>query len=132
VKGFTKCVEIWNNTPHHRIHAVGLYLNTMLSYSCRFRFDAKVMDGFLQCVQRMVLTPIECSEISKQMEVYRLATTTFGYNMVVQNNSNKMLVKLQVQFVSTFKLSNFKVFPFYLYITLWKYNLLSFIFVYSL
>ena len=51
--------ERWNNTLHLPIHAAGLYLNPAFSYACGFQFDVEVMDGFLQCVQRMVLTPSE-------------------------------------------------------------------------
>ena len=39
--------ERWNNTLHRPIHAAGIYLNTAVFYSCGFRFDAEVMDGFL-------------------------------------------------------------------------------------
>jgi hypothetical protein len=60
-EGFTRRAEIWsvideqwNNTLHHLIHAAGLYLNPAYSYACGFRFDAEVMDGFFQCVQRIV------------------------------------------------------------------------------
>ena len=49
--------ERWNNTLHRPIHVVGIYLNPAFSYSYGFRFDVEVMDGFLTCVQRMVLDP---------------------------------------------------------------------------
>eukprot|EP00253_Pinus_taeda_P025528 PITA_25528 len=42
--------ERWNNTLHHPIHAVGLFLNPAFSYACGFDFDAEIMDGFLSCV----------------------------------------------------------------------------------
>ena len=84
--GFTRRAELWsviderwNNTLHRPIHAAGLYLNPAFSYACGFQFDAKVMDGFLQCVQRMVLTPSERADISRQMEIYRMSGGTFGY-----------------------------------------------------
>jgi hypothetical protein len=51
--------ERWNNTLHRPICAAGLYLNLAYSYGCGFRFDTVVMDGFFQCVQTMVLTPVE-------------------------------------------------------------------------
>jgi hypothetical protein len=53
----------------------------------------------------MVLTLIECSEISKQMEIYKLSAGTFGYNLAIQNMTTRMLSKLQVKFVSNFKIS---------------------------
>jgi hypothetical protein len=77
--------EQWNNTLHRPIHATELYPNPAYSYACGFRFDAEVMDGFFQCVQRIVLTLAKHSKISKQMEIYKLATRTFGYDMVVQD-----------------------------------------------
>ena len=52
--------EWWNHTLHRPIHAAGLYLNPSFSYACGFQFDAKVMDGFLQCVQTLVLTVKFC------------------------------------------------------------------------
>ena len=48
------------------------------------------MDGFLQCVHRMVLTPSERAEISRQMEIYRMSGGTFGYDMVVQDRTTRM------------------------------------------
>ena len=82
--------ERWNNTLHRPIHAAGLYLNPAFSYACGFQFDAEVMDGFLQCVQRMVLTPSERAEISRQMQIYRMSGGTFGYDMVVQDRTTRM------------------------------------------
>lgn len=56
-EGFTKRSEIWklideqrSNTLHHPIHVVRVYFNPAFFYSYRFRFDAKVMSGFLQIV----------------------------------------------------------------------------------
>jgi hypothetical protein len=97
--------ERWNNTLHCLIHAIGLYLNLTYSYACGFRFDVEVMDGFFQCVQRMVLTLVEHSEISKQMEIYKLGARTFGYDMAIQDGTTRMLSKLQVKFVSNFQIS---------------------------
>jgi hypothetical protein len=107
-----------------------LYLNPAFSYSCGFRFDVEVMDGFLQCVQRMVLTVVECSKISKQMEIYRLVAGTFGYDMVVQDRTTRMPSKLQVQFVSNFQIS-MSFLSIYLLLN-GNIILLSFLFVYSL
>jgi hypothetical protein len=39
-----------DGTIHRLIHAAGLYLNLTYSYACGFRFDARVMDEFFQCV----------------------------------------------------------------------------------
>jgi hypothetical protein len=97
--------ERWNNIFHCLIHAAGLYLNPTYSYACGFRFDVDVMVGFFQCVQRMVLTPIECFKISKQMEIYTLGVGTFGYYMIVHAMNTRMSCKIQVKFVSKFQIS---------------------------
>jgi len=46
--------ERWNYTLHRHIHATGIYLNVVFSYSYGFRFDDEVMDGFLTCVESKV------------------------------------------------------------------------------
>ena len=98
-EGFTKRAEIWsvtderwNNTLHCLIHVAGLYLNPTYSYACGFRFDAEVMEGFFQCVQRMVFTLTERSEISKQIEIYKLSAGTFGYDMAIQDKTTRCQV----------------------------------------
>jgi hypothetical protein len=55
----------------------------------------------------MVLTPAKCSEISKKIEIYKLSAGTFGYDMVIQDRTARMLGKLQVKFVSNFQISMF-------------------------
>jgi hypothetical protein len=89
--------ERWNNTLHRPIHAAGLYLNPAFAYACGFNFDGEFIDGFLQCVQRMVLTPAERSDISRQNEIYRMASGMLGYDMVVQDRTTRMPSKLQFQ-----------------------------------
>jgi hypothetical protein len=42
----------------------------------------------------MVLTPTECSEISKQNEIYRMASRILGYDMVVQDRTTRMPSKI--------------------------------------
>jgi hypothetical protein len=61
------------------------------------------MDGFFQCVQRMVLTPIECSKISKQIQIYKMSAGTLWYEMAIQDRTITMPGKLQ--FVSNFQIS---------------------------
>eukprot|EP00253_Pinus_taeda_P018426 PITA_18426 len=75
--------ERWNNTLQCPIHAVGIFLNPAFSYASEFVFDAKIMDGFLTCVQRMVRSPAERSEISKEIETYRMAGGTFGFDIAM-------------------------------------------------
>jgi len=84
----------WNNTLHHPIHAVGVFLNPAFAYSCGFLFDAEVMDGFFTCVQKMVPNPLERAEISKEMEVYRMAGGTLSFDMAVQDRTTKMPGKI--------------------------------------
>jgi hypothetical protein len=103
-EGLTKRAQIWgviderwNNTLHRPIHAAGLYLNPAFAYAYGFNFDGEVIDGFLQCVQRMVLTPAERSEISRQNEIYRMASGMLGYDMAVQDRTTRMPGKLQFQ-----------------------------------
>eukprot|EP00253_Pinus_taeda_P035329 PITA_35329 len=82
--------ERWNNTLHRPIHAARLFLNPGFSYACGFDFDVEVMDGFLLCVQKMVPSPEQRTEISKQIELYRIAGGTFGYDMAVNDRLIKM------------------------------------------
>ena len=82
--------EWWNNTLHRPIHAVGIYLNPTFSYPCRFVFDAEIMDGFLSCVQKMMQSPEQRIEISKQIETYRMAGGTFGFEMAITDRTIKM------------------------------------------
>ena len=64
------------------------------------------MDGFFQCVQRMVHTPAEGLEISRQMEIYRMASRVLSYEMDVLDRTAKMPRKLQFQIL---------FFPFYIF-----------------
>eukprot|EP00253_Pinus_taeda_P026349 PITA_26349 len=82
--------ERWNNTLYRTIHAAGIYLNPAFSYPCEFEFDAEIMDGLLLCVQRMVRSPAERTEISKEIEIYRMAGGTFGFDMAVIDRTTKM------------------------------------------
>jgi len=82
--------ERWNNTLHRPIHAARLFLNPAFSYACGFDFDAEIMDGFLSCVQKMVRSPEQHIEISKQIETYRMAGGTFGFEMIVTDRMIKM------------------------------------------
>ena len=84
----------WNNTLHHPIHAAGIYLNPAFSYSCGFRFDVEIMEGFLTCVERMVVSHEERAEISKEMEIYRMSGGTFGFQMAIADRKTKMPGKL--------------------------------------
>eukprot|EP00253_Pinus_taeda_P013701 PITA_13701 len=48
------------------------------------------MDGFLSCVQKMVRSSEQRIEISKQIETYRMAGGTFGFEMAVNDRMIKM------------------------------------------
>eukprot|EP00253_Pinus_taeda_P022160 PITA_22160 len=82
--------EGWNNTLHRPIHAAGIYLNPTFSYPCGFVFHTEIRDGFLTCVQRMVRSPTERIEISKEIETYRMAGGTFGFDMAMTDRTTKM------------------------------------------
>jgi hypothetical protein len=45
----------------------------------------------------MVLTPAERSEISRQNEIYRMASGMLGYDIVVQDRTTRMPGKHQFQ-----------------------------------
>jgi hypothetical protein len=99
--GFQRQLQIWgvidrrwNNTLHRPIHAAGIYLNPAFSYSCGFRFDVEVMEGFFTCVERMVLSHEERAKISKEMEIYRMSGGTFGFQMAIADRKTKMPGKL--------------------------------------
>eukprot|EP00253_Pinus_taeda_P003094 PITA_03094 len=82
--------ERWNNTLHRPIHAAGLFLNPTFSYACGFDFDTEIMDGFLSCVQKMVRSSEQRIEIFKQIETYRMAGGTFGFEMAVNDRMIKV------------------------------------------
>eukprot|EP00253_Pinus_taeda_P014613 PITA_14613 len=48
------------------------------------------MDGFFTCVQRMVPSPAERAEISKEMEIYRMAGGTFSFEMALVDRKTKI------------------------------------------
>lgn len=53
----------WRQMEHmfHRlIHATRAFVNPSISYSCDLYFDGEAIEGFFDCVQRMVLDPNEC------------------------------------------------------------------------
>jgi len=72
-------------------------------YSCGFRFDVDVIDGFLTYVQRMVPSMQECAEVFKEMEIYTMVTETFGFDMAIRDRKTKMSGKIHY-------VSNFNVF----------------------
>lgn len=82
--------ERWNNTLHRPIHAAGLSLNPAFSYAYGFDFDAEIMDGFLFRVQKMVRSPEQRIEISKQIETYKMVGGKFGFEMAITDRTIKM------------------------------------------
>ena len=104
----------WNKTLHFPIHAAGIFLNPTFSYSCGFNFDVEVMDGFLECVQRMVPSAADRSEISKELEVYRRAMGTSGFDMAINDRKNIMpskfhlVSKFLISLLPLFYISNFQ------------------------
>jgi len=98
----------WNHTLHHLIHVAGLYLNLAFYYSYGFRFDAEVMDGFFECVQRMVPSTTNHTEISQELELFKRAMGLFGFEMVFNDRTNIIPNKLII--VSNFKFHSLKFF----------------------
>ena len=88
-EGFGKQQLIWGVIDERWI-----YLNRAFSYSCGFIFHVKVMDGFFTCVQRIVPFPVECTKISKEMEIYRMTGGTFSFDIAVVDRKTKMPCKL--------------------------------------
>eukprot|EP00253_Pinus_taeda_P011756 PITA_11756 len=82
--------ERWNNTLHRPIHATRIYLNFAFYYPCGFVFDAEIRDGFLTRVQRMVRSLVERIKVSKEIETYKMACDTFGFDIVVTDRTIKM------------------------------------------
>jgi hypothetical protein len=80
------------------IHAAGIYLNPAFSYLCGFRFDVEVMEGFLTCVEKMVLSHEERVDISKEMEIYRMSGGTFVFQMAIADRKTKMPGKISLNF----------------------------------
>ena len=64
------------------------------------------MDGFFTCVERMVVSEQEREEISKEMEIYRMAGGTFGFTMAIKDRMTKMPGKLQFVSIFIVQLSN--------------------------
>jgi hypothetical protein len=52
------------------------------------------MEGFLTCVERMVLSLEERADISKEMEIYRMSGGNFGFQMDIADRKTKMPGKL--------------------------------------
>lgn len=76
----------------------------MFSFSCGYRFDAKVFDKILSCVQRMVPILHECLEISKEMEIYRMVAGTSGFSIVVQDGKTRILGKIHFASITPLKM----------------------------
>ena len=55
------------------------------------------MDGFFECVERMVEFEDDHTKISKELEVYRRVARTFGFQMAKNEKHAVMLGKLLKQ-----------------------------------
>lgn len=93
-------MEWYTVSPHSCYRS---YHIPTFSYSCGCIFDAKVIDGFLTCIQKMVPFLQECVNIYKEMEIYIMADGTCGFHMAIQRMNTKMLGKLN--FISNFIIS---------------------------
>ena len=92
------------------IHSISLF-NLKRSISTPCFLTLAILDLMLRLwmdssrVQRMVLSVQECVDISKEMEIYKMASGTFSFDMVIQDKKTKMPCKL-VHFVSNFNVSS--------------------------
>ena len=66
-------------------------------------------------------TPAERLEISRHMEIYRMASRVLGYEMAILDRTAKMPSKLQFQIL----FYPFYIFGIYYLMAIIKYNLLS-------
>ena len=69
----------WTGMLHRPIHAAALFLNLAFSYKCKFDFDEEVLEGLIECINRMVPNFETRTSITCEMEMYREATGLFGY-----------------------------------------------------
>jgi len=115
-------MEQYNPSPHSCFRS---YLIPTFSYSCGFIFDVKLVDGFLTCVQMMVLFLQECADISKETKIYTMADDTYGLDMAIQDMNTKMSSKLNftsnfimsLHYASTFKYECFLLrFSYFLFL----------------
>ena len=64
---------------HRLIHATALFLNPALSYKCKFDFDEEILEGLIECINKMVPNFETRMSITREMEMYQEATGLFGY-----------------------------------------------------
>ena len=58
-----------------------------LSYKCTFNFDGEVLEGIIECLNRMVPDVETRSSITHEMELYQEASGLFGFaNAIVDKN----------------------------------------------
>lgn len=52
------------------------------------------MDGFFTCVQKMVPSPADCVEISKEMEIYKMEGGTSSLEIAIHDRKHTIPGKL--------------------------------------
>jgi len=80
----------WTGMLHRPIHATTLFVNPDFSYKCNFDFDAEVMEGFMQCLERMVPDVDSRHAISREIEMYRESTGLFFYVDAIRERTTMM------------------------------------------
>lgn len=88
--------ERWNKTLRRPIHVAGLFLNPSFSYARDFSFDGEVLDGLIECIERMVPCAEERAEISKELEIYKSDTLTFSFQMAINSRTTLMPSKFHI------------------------------------
>ena len=78
----------WTEMLQRTIHAAALFLNPTFSYKCKFDFDKHVLEGLIECMNRMVPNFEIRTSITREMEMCREATRLFGYANVVRARNN--------------------------------------------
>lgn len=68
----------WECQLHHRLHAVGHYLNPVFFYSNPIiDLDHKVMEGFYKCIERLGANDEVVDKASNEVSKYKRAVSFF-------------------------------------------------------
>lgn len=68
----------WECQLHHRLHAVGHYLNPVFFYSNRIiDLDHKVMEGLYKCIERLGANDEVVDKTSDELTIYKRAVSLF-------------------------------------------------------
>lgn len=77
----------WECQLHQPLHAAGYYLNPEFFYANGGEVAEEVNSGFIRSVERLIPDPMVQDKISMELELYRKAEGTFGFNMAKRQRS---------------------------------------------